>query len=263
MSGVGIQVKHNLINDAPHMAILFSGNDHIIEYNEIHSVVYGSNDAGAIYCGRNWTMRGNQIRNNYIHDLYGYKKQGCVGVYLDDQFCSANIYGNVYVRVTNASFIGGGRDSTIENNIYIDCSPAIHVDARGLGWAASSKEGHIQSLNEMPYTGELWRSRYPELVNILNEEPMSPHNIKVQHNIAVGGKWSDIEGLAKPGVIESDNLISGESPFVDADKLDFRLKAASPAKTVGFKPIPFQKIGLYKHADRVSWPVKTSVRLPD
>jgi molybdopterin-containing oxidoreductase family membrane subunit len=51
LSGVGHRVSHNVIQDHPHCAILFSGNEHRIEYNEIHSVCYESNDAGAIYSG--------------------------------------------------------------------------------------------------------------------------------------------------------------------------------------------------------------------
>ena len=50
LDGVGNRVAHNLIHHAPHQAIGFGGNDHVIEFNEIHNVCYESNDAGAIYC---------------------------------------------------------------------------------------------------------------------------------------------------------------------------------------------------------------------
>jgi hypothetical protein len=46
--------------------------------------------------------------------------------------------------------------------------------------------------------------------------------------------------------------------FVDAKKLDFRLKPESPAFKLGFKAIPIEKIGLYEHKLRASWPVKKS-----
>jgi len=42
-------VAHNLIHHAPHQAIALQGNDHVIEFNEIHHVCEESNDAGAIY----------------------------------------------------------------------------------------------------------------------------------------------------------------------------------------------------------------------
>jgi len=73
MGGVGVQARHNLIHNAPHMAIQFSGNDNTIEYNEIHSVCYESNDAGAIYAGRDWAGRGNVIQHNYLHHINGFE----------------------------------------------------------------------------------------------------------------------------------------------------------------------------------------------
>lgn len=260
INGVGNRAAHNLLNDAPHMAIGLSGNDHIIEYNEIHSVVYESNDAGAFYCGRNWTMRGNKIRYNYFHHIYGFENRGCVGVYLDDQFSSADIYGNVHYQVPMASFIGGGRDCTIENNIYVDCNPAIHIDARGLGWAAPGKDTMLEGLNAVPYKEELWRSRYPELVNILDNDPMAPKNLLVTKNICVGGRWEDVENIARPGVTFKDNLVDVDPQFVDAKNLNFNLKPTSPAFKIGFKPIPINKIGLYKDPLRASWPVITKPR---
>jgi len=260
LSGVGNRAAHNLFNDSPHMAIGISGNDHIVEYNEVHSVVYESNDAGALYCGRDWTMRGNQIRYNYFHDIYGFESRGAAGIYLDDQFSSANIYGNICYRVNLATLIGGGRDTTIENNIFVDCNPSVHVDARGLGWAASIFDFLKERLNSVPYQSEIWSSRYPELAVILENEPMAPKNILVAHNICVGGRWDDIEGAARPGVTFKDNLLDKNPLFVDAKKQDFNMKPESPAWKLGFKPIPFDKIGLYKDPLRVSWPVKAQVR---
>ena len=122
LHGVGITARNNLITDAPHNGILFSGNYIVMEYNEIARVCWESNDAGAVYCGRNWTMRGNVFRYNYMHDVQGFENKGCVGIYLDDMFSSCRIEGNVFQRVTRAAMIGGGRDNAIVNNIFIDCS---------------------------------------------------------------------------------------------------------------------------------------------
>ena len=119
-----VWVAHNLIHDAPHIAVIFGGNNHIIEYNEIYNVCYESNDAGAIYAGRDWTMRGTVIRYNYMHHISGFKGKGCVGVYLDDMYCGTKIYGNLFYRVTRAAFIGGGRDNIVENNLFVECTPS-------------------------------------------------------------------------------------------------------------------------------------------
>jgi hypothetical protein len=244
IDGVGIRIAHNLIHDAPHMAISFGGNDHLIEFNEIHNVCLESNDAGAIYAGRDWTMRGTVIRHNYLHEITGFRGEGCVGVYLDDMYCGTQIYGNVFYRVTRAAFIGGGRDCTVENNIFVDCKPALHIDARAMGWAADSVDTTMmERLKAVPYTSELWRSRYPEIEKIPQDEPAAPKGNVVVHNVSWGGRWDEVESVARPFVSIKDNWVDGDSPFVDTPPKSFRLRDDSPAIAGGFKPIPFEKIG--------------------
>ena len=256
IDGVGQRVRHNLIHSAPHIAISWGGNDQIIEFNEIHSVCRESNDAGAIYCGYNWGMRGNVLQHNYLHDLYGHEGRGCVGIYLDDQFSSARIFGNVFFRVTRAAFIGGGRDSTIENNLFIECSPAIHVDARGLGWAASAQERLTRELKLMPYQSEPWKSRYPELTGLLEDpEPMAPKGNLIARNIQWKGKWDDIERKAYPYLTFQHNMLDIDPKFVDAATHNFQLQDDSPAFKIGFQKIPMEKIGLYQDELRATWPV--------
>jgi hypothetical protein len=251
VEGVGNRVTHNLIHDAPHMAIFFGGNDHVIEFNEIHDVCLESNDAGAIYAGRDWTMRGTTIRYNYLHDITGFRGRGCVGVYLDDMFCGTRIYGNVFCRVTRAAFLGGGRDCTVENNIFVDCRPALHVDARALGWARGSvKTTMTQRLQAMPYASPLWRERYPELMGILQDEPAAPKGNIVARNISWGGRWDEVENKARSYLTFSDNCVDQDPLFEGSTPKTFRLQESSPAHKVGFKPIPFEKIGLYENEYR-------------
>lgn len=251
VNGVGNRVANNYIHDAPHMAIGFGGNDHIIELNEIHDVCLESNDAGAMYTGRNWTMRGHVIRNNYLYDITGYLGKGSVGVYLDDMFSSAEIYGNVFRNVTHAAFIGGGRDCTVENNIFIDCKMALHIDARALGWAHQHADDWITEAKEKgTILGIAWNKppyseRYPKLVNILENDPKAPVGNVIARNIFVGEGWKHVEEQAEPYITYVDNLSDTDPLFVDAAKGDYRLKPESPALALGFKEIPFDKIGLY------------------
>ena len=105
IGGVGHRVAHNRIHDAPHMAVSFNGNDHVIEFNEIHHVCTESNDAGAIYSGRDWTWRGTVIRHNLFYEITGFQGKGWVGVYLDDMLCGTLIYGNLFYRVTRESLL--------------------------------------------------------------------------------------------------------------------------------------------------------------
>jgi hypothetical protein len=262
LNGVGNRALHNLIHSSPHQAMNFGGNDHLIEWNEIHDVCTESNDAGAIYAGRNWTMRGNVIRHNYFHDINGFEGRGCVGVYLDDQFSSADIVDNLFVRVNTAAMIGGGRDCTIANNIFVDCSPALHIDARGKSWCAEYFDRMKEGLKEVPYQDAVWAKRYPKLVNILNEEPMAALGNLVARNICVGGKWGNFLDNCEPRVKFENNLIGQDPHFVDAAKGNYQLKDDSPAWKLGFQKIPLEKIGLYESPWRASWPVSQKTSQP-
>ncbi len=255
LGGVGGRVSHNLIHDAPHLAIGLLGNDHVIERNEIHSVVQNASDAGVIYAGQDWTMRGNVIRYNYLHHVYGREARGCMGVYLDDNFSSALIYGNVFQDVPRSVFLGGGRDNVVANNVFLDCAPAVNVDGRGLEWRASGITDLTRRLEALPYQSEPWRSRYPELLTLLTDEPMAPKGTVIARNVLVGGKWSNITREATPYVVQQDNFTEGDPLFANAAKGNFALQKTSPLRKLSFKPIPPRKnMGLYASPERASWP---------
>jgi hypothetical protein len=283
ISGVANRITHNLITMVPHMAIGFLGNDNLIEYNEIDSACYESNDAGAIYTGRNWTMRGNVIRYNYLHNISGFEGKGCVGIYLDDAFSSAEISGNVFRKVSRAMMIGGGRDNKVLNNIFVECTPSVHVDARGLGWMKNEHiPGWLESARDsgliqgIAYRKPPYSTRYPELVNITDDEPRAPRGNVISRNVCLGGVWdkaagfwhmaiedkarpylkmeanvvspgSLVEDPSSPGIILADPLFENKS---DPEAGMYRLRSDSPALKNGFSQIPFERIGLYLSKDR-------------
>ena len=186
----------------------------------------------------------------------GYEGKGCVGVYLDDQFSSALIFGNVFYRVSSAAFIGGGHDTVIENNIFVECSPALHIDARGLGWQADCTNRLMKTVQEMPYGEEPWKSRYPALAGILDDpDHMAPKGNVVARNIQWKCKGDGIEKKAYPYLVLQNNLLDLDPKFVNEKALDFRLQDDSPAFKIGFRSIPVDKIGLCADKERVSWPV--------
>jgi hypothetical protein len=251
LSGVGNRIAHNLIHDAPHTGVLFGGNDHVLEFNEVHDVCQETGDVGAFYAGRDWTMRGHVIRYNFFHDIKGPYTYGAMSVYLDDAFCGVTVYGNVFCRASRAAFIGGGRDNVVENNIFVDCQPAVHIDARALGWMKDAAEPNgvlQQRLQAVPYNKPPYSTRYPKLAGILEDDPAVPKGNVVVRNVCVGGPWMDLAAEAKPYTTIRDNFTEGDPGFVDAAKLNFQLKDDSPVykQIPGFQRVPFEQIGLVR-----------------
>jgi len=265
LSGVGNRASHNLIHDHPHCAILFWGNDHLIEFNEIHHIALETGDVGAIYTGRDYTFRGNKIRHNYIHETGGVG-MGSMGVYMDDCVSGTEVFGNVFYKVHWAMFIGGGRDHHVENNIFVDCDPAVRMDARGVDnarvWHGMVNDTMRKRLAEVPQ--ELYRERYPELRSLDRYygppggpaitgdafKGVPPEGNVIAHNICVG-KWLELTWHAKPEYVDvHDNLVGTDPRFVAANEQDFRLRRDSPAFKLGFQVIPIKKIGLSEGPDR-------------
>jgi hypothetical protein len=263
LRGVGNRATHNLIDNVPHIAIGFADNDMTIEYNEIHSAVFQSNDAGAIYTSppdETWSMRGHKIRYNYLHNIHGFEGRGCLGVYLDDCFSSADISSNIFYDVATAILIGGGRDNLMTNNLFVNCGRAFSIDARGLGWASAVGGFATQELHDLNYQQPPWSLKYPELLNILEDEPLAPKGNVVARSICWGGPWGWTEGAALPLTKFADNLIDVDPKFVGQPPASFRLAPDSPARQIGFHAIRCDRIGLYQSPDRASWPVVSVLR---
>jgi hypothetical protein len=130
-----------------------------------------------------------------------------------------------------------------------------------MGWASGSVDTTMkQRLLAMPYQDALWRTRYPKLIGILDDEPAAPKGNTIARNISWHSRWDEIEGKARPYLTFADNLIDEDPHFVNAGKLGFQLKDDSPAYRMGFQRIPVEKIGLYRSEQRASWPVKATVR---
>ena len=260
--GVGNRATHNLIDNVPHVAIGLTGNDQVIEYNEIHSAVFQSNDAGAIYTSppdETWSMRGHKIRYNYLHNIHGFQNKGCLGVYLDDCFSSADISSNIFYDVATPILIGGGRDNVMTNNLFIQCGRAFSLDARGLGWAKGVGEFATRELHSLSYQQPPWSVKYPELLNLLDDEPLAPKGNVMARNICWGGPWGWTEPKAEPFIKFENNLVDTDPRFLGQPPADFRLADDSPAKAIGFNPIPRDEIGVYASDGRASWPVASTL----
>ncbi len=250
LSGVGARMVGNSVHDGPHLAVLFTGNEHVMEYNRIHDVCVETGDVGVFYTGRDWTARGNVLRHNLIYDAGGPGLHGAQAIYLDDAASGTIVQGNVIVRVQRAIQVGGGRDNRVENNVIVDCRISMSIDDRGLNWMKGHvSEGGVmrERLAGVPYRTPPWSERYPELVNILDDPqtPGAPRGNVVRNNVIVRSPDIQAAQAARDlGTIE-DNLVTDENPgFADIDKLDFRLRddAELPKLLPGFDPVPMDRL---------------------
>ena len=258
MTGVGMRASHNLIHDHPHCAILFWGNDHLMEYNDIHHVALETGDVGAIYTGRDYSFRGNRIIHNYIHETGGVG-MGSMGVYMDDCVSGTEVYGNVFYKVHWAMFIGGGRDHRVVNNLFVECDPAIRADGRGIDpspvWYNMVNKTMRERMNDVPQ--DLYRANYPEIKSLdafygaPGAEPITgpafrgipPEGNLIERNVCIG-KWKEIAWYADEKLFTlRNNYVSADPSQIGSPETGFRLAKDSPAWKMGFRKIPFGEIG--------------------
>ena len=260
LSGVGIRLAHNLLRDAPHQGIGLAGNDHIIEYNEIHHVGMESDDCGAFYMGRNPSERGSVLRYNFWHDIGSKMAHGSCAVYFDDGSGGQTVFGNVFYKAAGgqfgAVFMHGGHDNLIDNNIFVNCKKAIG----GVPWSEKMWKEWLDGalwqsklLEEVDIRKAPYLERYPALQGFMESDKKLRLN-QARRNLAV-----NCEGLVSGHFEVRDCVTTNADPgFVNAEALNFTLRDdAEVLKHIpDFEQIPFERIGLYKDDLRTALPTR-------
>ena len=265
ISGVGHTAAHNEICNAPHSAILYAGNLHCIEYNEIHDVVLLSSDAGAIYSGRDSLAYGTVIRYNRIRRC-GSGEFHPQGIYWDDALNGQTAYGNILIDVGNWGIeVGGGRDHTVENNIIVrTVGAALEYDQRlrdGVsvprGWY-SHADMHIAQFRSLDISAEPWASRYPRLSRVvvdINADPdhadafFNPSYSSVRNNIAIeAGKLYEVGDAVYRFSDVTDNVLYAAASEAGWDEEAENLSSDSPVFRAlpDFRAIPAENIGFFR-----------------
>jgi hypothetical protein len=259
LGGVGNRAAHNVLHDAPHQAIFLNGNDHIFEFNTISNVVMETDDAGALYKGRNPSCRGNIIRYNFWKDIGNPMGHGTAAIYFDDGDGGDLVFGNIFLRAGHPGagsfgtiFSHGGHDLRAENNIFIDCPRALgSFPWNDQLWKETIDGGHDcffqqKLLQEVDITKPPYTARYPELIGFMNPQPGQPRNSFAKNNVLIrsreisSGNWK-----YSPEEMWQTNSDPG---FVNTatENFQFRPDAEIFKRLPNFKPIPFEQIGFEK-----------------
>ena len=216
--GCGCRVTHNLLHDSPYICVGYGGNENLFEFNEVHCAMMESGDGGGLYSGRDWGSLGNVIRFNYFHhfgqagvdwqkahglnpDYQPLKENVMVmGVYLDDCDSGDTVSNNLFYRAGWAAFVGGGRYNKIHENLFIECTAAVHFDDRGLVRAKPGegfKNGWdlLKKIQDLGFDQSPWKERYPFIQNVMEDDPKLPLHNSVRGNVAIGcQQWLQMHG---------------------------------------------------------------------
>ncbi|MBO5101868.1 MAG: right-handed parallel beta-helix repeat-containing protein [Clostridia bacterium] len=222
--GVGNVASHNEIHTSPHLAITYSGNENVIEYNLIHSVCLESDDAGAIYAGKSLSSYGNEIRYNCVFDI-GSNGFSPNGIYLDDALSGQAVYSNLLVNIPGyAILVGGGRDNSILDNIIVNAKKApLFYDARARDgalrqtWFSEDIPTILSDLEDSPWQSDVWQEAYPEYSELTFDKTSSgtpsyyanPANSTVRGNIIFDDDFTlgDVNGAVREYSKLERNLI--------------------------------------------------------
>jgi hypothetical protein len=251
------QVTHNEISDFSHIGISVghswgyapsTAHHNLIAFNHVHHICNGFfSDGGGIYTLG--ISPGTVIRGNLVHDVVPtpLMPQGGTGIYHDEGSTGILDEDNIVYNVGIPFHQHYGRENLARNNIFafalrspLTCARAEeHVSYTFEGNIVLSSGGQATSdhYNPMRCKTEFRRNLYWD---VSGREPSFS-----------GVSFAEWQASGR----DLDSLIA-DPQFEDAPRFDFRLKATSPALTLGFRPIDVQKAGLYGDPEWVAAPTR-------
>ena len=233
---VGMRIAHNFISGTPHGGVLHGDFDNVFEYNDVSNFCLVSDDLGAFYAYDSYPQSGNEtFRYNFIHD-------SAIGdcIYFDGDHRQAHIYGNVMdLRPTSASsqsigiWYKNGTQATYGNQQTLDCYNNLAVNC---------------------FKGIIFVGALPSVIqnNATVAVSVAPYTWTLVNVNSGGNTFTNSSATAMQS---GPNLSYSADPgFINEPANDLRLNPVSSiySDNAGFKPIPFEMIGLYNDAYRTN-----------
>ena len=208
--------------------------------NHVHMIGQGLlSDLGGIYTLG--PSEGTVVRGNVFHDIdsHGY---GGWGMYTDEGSTGILFENNlVYATKTGSFHQHYGRDNTIRNNILIDSRQHQVQATRVEDHLSFTFENNIVCWQTGPALQGPWDTlRFESRNNCWWNATGAP--------VTFAGKT--LEAWQKLG--HETGSVVADPLFVDATHNDYRLKPASPALALGFRPHDWSQAGVYGDAAWIS-----------
>jgi len=230
---------------------LMHGRQNIVAANDLHHCMQIMGDGNAIYVSG--TGGGNQVRNNFIHDIPAQNINASIRC--DDDQHDTTIEHNVITRVCGEGIIFKG-NNTIRNNILYDIrdqtpdgTPCVHK--RGyLVLPYGQVDGSIVQRNifvsRIPGQSLLFERTAPAPKNRRGITPAMLRTCAADYNLyfntaEAGWGQKHLEAQGRFGI--EQHSLEDDPHFTDPAKDDFRLTEASPARKLGFEPIDISQVG--------------------
>lgn len=260
VSGVGNRISHNKMHNGEHLAMQFADSYNVIEFNEMYDILNGVDDSGAIYAGASWVWRGNEIKNNYFHDMLkpGAGLHGNAGVYFDDSLAGGIVKNNIFENIYGRGIQATGWDHVWTNNIYININKEPmqlkpYQDYRTEPMYPDHQhfidyQKHWNTFNSVPWNGELWLSHFPEMKDWDKKDMRYPERTVAKNNVMVNCGEPDFrEEIVEKATAIENNISMSDPGFVDIENRDYRLKedAAVYKQLPEFEDVHFEKMGNY------------------
>ncbi len=175
VDGCGAVIRWNRIHDVPAATVRLNGNDMLLTSNIFERCDFEAGDNGAVDIYANPT-HASRIIHNIFRDCgsgeKGFVEAGQAGIRFDDAVSNQIVYGNRFENCSptnNVEWgfgciqINGGRNNTIENNLFVGGWRAASISAwPQRNWTNYfARAGVRKMLSEVDWRGPLYAKRYP------------------------------------------------------------------------------------------------------